>query len=392
MRVLVCHNRYRQAGGEDAVFDSEVNLLRDAGIDVSTLDLCAADLDAIPLRDRARIALRYSDHEWGRRLIRQAVSRHRPEVVHFHNVYPQLGPGAIVEADRLGCATVHTLHNYRLSCLAGTHMRRSKNCELCMPGRLAAGVVYGCYRGSRLQSLVARGAASRQWENAVSRSQPSLLVALTPLMKARYVRFGAKPGRIVVKANSVAEGIPSHRDDRRGMFCGGRLSPEKGILSLIRAWPEDAPRLTIAGFGPLENEVRAAAERRNLNFVGRLRPEEMRSAMRQAAIVIMPSIWPEPHGLVALDALAEGTPIVAFEGWSLGSLAAEIAPRCAVPFGDFLGLAQRALELGSSASWTELSERCLWLWRTAFSHAANRDALLGIYRSALDLKHAEGHP
>ena len=52
------------------------------------------------------IAMTYPDHGWGRGLIRAAITKHQPEVVHFHNIYPQLGPGAIVEADRLGCATL----------------------------------------------------------------------------------------------------------------------------------------------------------------------------------------------------------------------------------------------------------------------------------------------
>jgi hypothetical protein len=92
MRVLVCHVRYRQAGGEDAVFDNEVDILRDAGVEVESLGLSSDDLGGLTRRARAEIVVRYPDHAWGRATIRRAIEQHRPDVVHFHNLYPLLGP------------------------------------------------------------------------------------------------------------------------------------------------------------------------------------------------------------------------------------------------------------------------------------------------------------
>lgn len=385
MRVLVCHVHYRHAGGEDAVYATEIGILREAGVHVDTLELRSADLRRIPVSRRVGMALGYQDHSWGRQTIADAIDRTRPDVVHFHNIYPQLGPGAISEAHSRGCATVQTLHNYRLSCLAGTHLRRERICELCSPGHYAAGLRYGCYRGSHVQSLLVRQATAQQWKGFVQGGRPLYWLALTAFMRDYFVAHGAPADRVVLKANSVAAGRPLAREARAGVFCGGRLSVEKGIVPLMRVWPEQAPLLTVAGAGPLEKAVRASTKA-NVRYVGALSHDDMLTALRTALVVAMPSVWPEPLPLVALEAFAEGTPVVAFQGWSLGSVVQQLSPDCVVPFHDFAGLARRAIDLTDAASWAQLSERCLALWEASYSPPVNRDALLHTYAAAQALR------
>jgi glycosyltransferase involved in cell wall biosynthesis len=385
MRVLLCHVRYRDPGGEDAVFDSEVLLLREAGADVATLELSSEDLHRLSISDRTRMALRYADHDVGRRLVRSAIERHRPSVVHFHNLYPHLGPGAIREARRLGCATVQTLHNYRLSCLMGRHLRKDAFCRSCSPGRFGAGIAHACYRGSRTQSLLAARATTRQWRDFVEGTSPDYWLVLTPFMKAVYEQLGAPPERILVKANSVDRGRPQSREGRSGVFCGGRLSAEKGIVPLMRAWPDDGPLLTVAGDGPVRDLVRSATKH-NVCYVGHLDPAEMRASLRKALVAAMPSIWPEALPLVALEALAEGTPVIAFQGGSLGSVVEEVSSTCLVSPPRFAGLVHRAVSLTGSPDWQELSDRCIDVWSRRYSPSVNRDALLEVYAKAAALE------
>jgi glycosyltransferase involved in cell wall biosynthesis len=385
LRVLACHVRYRQAGGEDAVFVSETAVLRAAGLDVATLDLSSSRLRELSAVDLARVGLFYSSNPLGRAAIRTAVREHRPDVVHFHNLYPLLGPGAVDEAHRLGCATVQTLHNTRVACLTGTNILRSQVCQLCEPAHFFNGVRRRCYRGSLLQSLLASRASTRQWRDFVERGRPDLWLALTPFMKEHLVRLGAPAERIVVKPNSVAAGSPIRRSLRAGVFCAGRLAPEKGHVQLMRAWPADAPELTVAGDGPLEKEA-AAAARANVRYVGRLGQEEMRRRLRSALVVAIPSVWFEPITLVALEAFSEGTPVVAFRGWSLGSVVEDLSPGLVVPFADYAGLAARAVATCEGSGWDHASERCLRLWRQKYSHEVNGDNLVRAYDTALSLR------
>jgi len=387
MRVLVAHVHYRQMGGEDVVFDTETRLLRGAGHEVEILSVRSEDLDRIPLAERARMALTYEAHDYGRRLMRAAIERWRPDVVHFHNLYPQLGTAAVEEADALGCATIQTLHNYRLSCLAGTHLLGLDICERCSPTRFAPGIVRGCYRGSRPQSMLAARSTTRQWRNMVARGLPLRVLALTDFMRQKFISQGASPDRLVHKPNSVDRGEPAPPEARHGVLTAGRLSPEKGMLPLMRAWPADAPMLTVAGSGPEEKEI-SAAQGPNVRYVGRLQPSDLRATMRTARVVALPSVWPEPMPLVALESFSEGTPVVAFDGWSLGAMVKEVSRDCVVDFHDFPALARRAREIAEAWYWDKISARCVAMHASTYSHQRNLAILERVYVDAIAERHS----
>jgi glycosyltransferase involved in cell wall biosynthesis len=345
------------------------------------------DLDRIPLAERARMALTYEAHDHGRRLIREAIERSRPDLVHFHNLYPQLGVSAVEEADALGCATVHTLHNYRLSCLAGTHLLRLDICERCKPTAFVPGMVRGCYRGSRLQSVLAARATTRQWRDMVARGLPLRVLALTDFMRQKYIAHGASPDRLVHKPNSVDRGEPAPPEARHGVLTAGRLSPEKGIVPLMRVWPANAPTLTVAGSGPEEDEV-SAAQGPNVRYLGRLQPSDLRAAMRAARVVALPSVGPEPMPLVALESFSEGTPVVAFDGWSLGAMVKDVSHDCVVAFRDFPALARRAREITDAWYWDKISARCVAMHASTYSHQRNLAILERVYVDAIAERHS----
>ena len=222
----------------------------------------------------------------------------------------------------------------------------------------------------------------RQWRDIVGRGLPLRVLALTDFMREKFIEHGAPAERIVHKPNSVDQGSPHSAGVREGILTAGRLSAEKGIVPLMRSWPADAPLLTVAGSGPEEGEVRAA-QRSNVRFVGRLEPGDLRAAMRAARVVALPSVWPEPMPLVALESFSEGTPVIAFDGWSLGAMVKEVSRDCVVPFHDFPALARRAHEIADAWYWDKISARCVTMHASAYSHARNLATLERVYADAV---------
>jgi glycosyltransferase involved in cell wall biosynthesis len=103
-------------------------------------------------------------------------------------------------------------------------------------------------------------------------------------------------------------------------------------------------------------------------------------------VVAMPSVCFEPLPLLALEAFSEGTPVVAFRGWSLGSVVEDLSHDLAVPLADYAGLARRSAALCEDPGWERVSERCLLLWRQKYSHEVDRDNLMRAYETALSLR------
>ena len=172
MRVMVLHNRYRNAGGEDAVVREEAELLRDRGNEVVLLEVEQDSATRNPVARAWDIA---TSVVWSRNsfdLVRQLCARVRPEVVHVHNFWMQYSPSVHAACHSAGVPTVQTLHNFRLLCANAIFLRDGKICEDCLGGVAWRGIAHRCYRDSYIASsaVVAMSAFNRwkgTWHNDV---------------------------------------------------------------------------------------------------------------------------------------------------------------------------------------------------------------------------------
>jgi glycosyltransferase involved in cell wall biosynthesis len=323
-RVLIAHNRYQLAGGEDRVVEAEADMLRSQGHEVF---LYTDDNDRIAGMAKIDAVI---ETVWSRssyRKLAEMIEDHRIELCHFHNTFPLISPAAYYAACRAGAAVVQTLHNYRLLCPGALLMREGRVCETCV-GRtiLWPGVIHRCYRHSYATSAVAAMAISahnlmRTWSRKVNR-----YIALGEFGRQKFIEGGLPSEKIVVKPNFVHPD-PGIGEGRGGyaLFVG-RLSPEKGLTTLLEAWNrhQELPVLRIAGGGPLASLVHSATQMNpRVQWLGEITRAETLEQMRSARFLICPSIWYECFALVVIEAFACGLPVIAS---SLGALPELIRP------------------------------------------------------------------
>jgi glycosyltransferase involved in cell wall biosynthesis len=315
LKILICHNRYQGAGGEDAVADAEAALLANHGHRVERWTVSNDVIRGARTVVKARLAAGTLWSFASYRELRRRLRRSRPDVAHFHNTFPLLSPSVYYACRAEGVPVVQTLHNYRLLCPAATFFRNGRICEDCL-GPLGPwnGVIHGCYRNSRLQSAVT---ASMLTAHRMAQTWPRLVdvyIALTNFARAKFVTAGLSPEQVVVKPNFVtATPNPGNRSGAFALFVG-RLSPEKGVRTLLGAWEHlDRPiPLRIVGTGPLAEEVRRAVSRiESLTAVGEVDPSQVSRHMSDAAFLVFPSECYEGLSLVLIEALAHATPVVA---------------------------------------------------------------------------------
>jgi len=139
------------------------------------------------------------------------------------------------------------------------------------------------------------------------------IITINDDMRSHYTAVGVPDGKLVTVPNFVpAAGLPgAHGGDEQGDFWlfVGRISDEKGIVPLVRGWPEGA-RLKVVGSGPLEDVLRRIAPP-TVELLGQRPHTEVRALMDAARGLFFPSIWPEGLPTVYLEALAAGLPVVA---------------------------------------------------------------------------------
>ena len=312
MRILLVHNRYIQRGGEDAVYDAEASLLRERGHQVTEFIRDNRDIDP-----HAKLALA-ANTVWSRQSRRdllETIDRNDPDVMHVHNTLPIISPSAYFAATKLGVPVIQTLHNYRPLCLPGVMSRNGKVCEDCRKSRFyGPGIRHGCYRNDRLASATLAAAFTYHrligtWTNRVDR-----FIALTEFARRKFIEGGLPAGRISVKPNFVFEGKHDQKHtvdrNRNGALFVGRLSREKGVLTLIEAFRGLSVHLKIIGDGPLMGTLRNGAPT-NTQFVGEKISEDVLRAMDNASYLVMPSESYEGFALVLVEAFSRGLPVIA---------------------------------------------------------------------------------
>jgi glycosyltransferase involved in cell wall biosynthesis len=122
------------------------------------------------------------------------------------------------------------------------------------------------------------------------------------------------PDRIYVKPNFLAHDPGAGNGTGGHVLYLGRLSPEKGVATLLSAWESlrEPPLLKIAGTGPLEEDVRhAAARSSHIEYLGFASDELVDRTMKEAAYLVIPSLNYEGFPKTIVEALARGTPVVA---------------------------------------------------------------------------------
>lgn len=318
MKVLLAHNFYGSTtpSGENQVFEAERELLLSRGHEVEIFTRHSDEIRSQGAWGAVSGALATPWNPWMARAIRQTVHRFKPDVVHTHNTFPLISP-AIFHAIGNRAARVLTLHNYRLFCPAGIPMRDGQVCTECLDRHSVwPGVRHGCYRNSRLATLplAANIALHRRlgtWTNHVD-----AFVALTEFQRQRMIAAGLPAERVHVKPNFYpgAPVVVPWVERRPCAVFAGRLTAEKGVEALVRAWllwGAAAPELRIVGDGGLRGELEQLATtypQVPIRFLGQLTGEAAQAEIARARLLVLPSEWFEGFPMVVREAFAFGTP------------------------------------------------------------------------------------
>jgi glycosyltransferase involved in cell wall biosynthesis len=339
MRVLLAHNYYQKRGGEDAVFENEARLLADHGHEVALHVVNNASI--VSLLEKSRAFVRTPWSLAAARAFRSRVEEVRPDIVHLHNIFPQLTPSVYGAAQGLGVPVVQTLHNFRIGCASGFLHRDGHVCQDCIGRRLPLQAIrHRCYRGSVAGSLATAGMIAVHQARGTWRTHVDRYIALTEFARAKHIEMGLPADRVTVKPNFVPDRGAGDETRRQGVLFVGRLAAEKGVAELVRAWAGAPVELRIAGTGPLEAVLRREAAG-NVTFLGHLGPGALLEAYRSAALIVLPSTGYESMPMVLLEAWSTGLPAIAFRHSAFAEMIEDGVTGLLVASGDHMALRER---------------------------------------------------
>ena len=252
------------------------------------------------------------------------LARLRPDLVHVHNV---VNPAVLEWAADLDA--VMTVQDHRFFCPGrGKWTSDGPVCGDAMGHEVCA----GCFDDPRYFEDTLE--LTMQRLEPLKRLRPTVL---SSYMKRELVQVGVAEEQVTV-VPPVAYGLDldARADGPPCVLFVGRVVEAKGIRDAIDAWRRSGSDLPfiVAGTGPLRDEIEAEG----VEVLGWLDRRRLSVAYRRAAVVLMPSRWQEPFGIVGLEALTLGTPVAAWDSggvreWHPGG-------ELLVPWGDVDGLAR----------------------------------------------------
>jgi glycosyltransferase involved in cell wall biosynthesis len=294
--TVVCsptvHRLLSREGVEEAAEDAATE---DAGIHVvaikdSLISLTGEYLMGRPLRARRQL---------------DSVLERDFDVMHFHNPSLLGAPATLAMGKGI---KLYTAHEQWLLC--GSHLlwkRTGRVCESppcwsCEVSHLRPPQLW------RRTALLERSLAHLDALIAPSRASADLHRRFAPPVRLEVINhFAPEP-----PDRNAAAAVPAPERGRQYFLYAGRLEPIKDVSSLIEAFRDRADELVIAGNGGLQRRLRRAARGLpQVRFTGWLSEAQLDRLYRGARAVLIPTAGHEAFPLVAVEAMAHGTPVIA---------------------------------------------------------------------------------
>ena len=321
MKILFVHDFYRNFGGEDAVALAERQMLENRGQELTLYHRHNVEVDTYSSWSRMAFPAQTIYSLRTRKEIVDLALRSRPDFAYIHNVFPLISPSLYHILHSKDIPSLQVMHDFRFFCPNGWFYTRGGICERCKHGNYLNAVRYRCYRDSHsLSALYALSIGLNRMGGLLEKING--FICLTEFSRQKLLEIGLPKHKLFVRPNFIDSSLPAATPGTGDyVLYLGRLSPEKGLWTLVRAFEKlKSIKLKIVGTGPLESSLRVYLRENNINNVellGFKQGAEKWQILRDSLFLVVPSQWYETFCMVALEAYVAGKPVVAS---NLGSL------------------------------------------------------------------------
>ncbi len=311
MKIVYCHNYYRNRGGEDVSFESDLELLRNEGHEVIPFTRHNDDID-----DASKWKMTLQSF-WNRETYRdmlKVLKREKPDVLHCNNIFPQISISVYHAARKCHVPVVQALRNYRSFCANSFFFRDGEVCTKCHSSLASWNAIrYRCYRDNTAASAVVVGMQLMHRLFSIQNRYVDAFVTPSLFSRDIHMKGGFDAERMFVRNNFPTDDAGFVSEPENYAVFVGRFSNEKGADLAIRAWMDNEMTLPLrlVGCGPeAASYKKLAAENSNIQFMGELPMNEVLDQIGKAKFLVMPSRWFETFGRTIAEAFSRGPPLL----------------------------------------------------------------------------------
>lgn len=328
MRILLVNKFHYLKGGSETYYFELGRLLKEHGHDVAYFSMenknniktgCkeyfVKETDMNSKDITKALSVIYSKEN--KKVMEKALNEFKPDIVHINNFQRQLTASVIDAAKERNIPVVFTAHDVQAICPAILMMDSEKNiCEKCMGGKYINCIKKKCVKNSTLKSVLGAVEGKYYRLSKVYTKKIDYILSPSKFYMDKLIKDGIPKDKISYIHNFIdVDNFDIKTDDIGYALYFGRLSREKGILNLIKAFKKiENGVLYIAGDGPENDEVKKVIKENKLEkkvkLLGFLDKVEMKETIRKCKFVVVPSIWYENCPYSIIETLCIGKPVI----------------------------------------------------------------------------------
>ncbi len=328
-RLLAINNYFYRRGGAEAVFFDHMALFAEIGWDVVPFAMQHDGNEPSAWSDYFISEIEYGNQHGAltkamhaakviysleaQRKLSRLIEAAPPTIAHAHNVYHHLSPAIFSTLKAASVPVVMTAHDLKLGCPAYKMLSRGVVCEKCKGGRVHNVILNRCVKDSFAVSGIVFVETMVHRLLGLYRDKVDRFVVPSRFYREKLIEWGWPAEKLVYIPNFVdASHLRTDWAERDHFVYAGRLAPEKGIATLIRAAAVSRQTLVIAGTGPEEAALRALARDTgaDVSFAGYVSGEDLHGLIGGAKALVLPSEWYENAPISILEAYALGRPVI----------------------------------------------------------------------------------
>ncbi|MFQ6082628.1 MAG: glycosyltransferase family 4 protein [Candidatus Aminicenantia bacterium] len=249
-----------------------------------------------------------------RKKLEELMKKEKPDITHLNNIHHQISPSILHTLKKYNLPIVMTLHDYKIVCPVYTMFSKGRTCEKCKGRKYYNCVLMRCCKDSYLKSFL--NTLEMYLHHSILHIYDLVDVFISPskFLKDKIVEMGfnAKVFHLPNFIN-VNDFIPSYTWNENTIVYFGRLSYEKGLVTLLSALKGLDIKCKIIGDGSLKESLKLKVKSEkihNIEFLGYKFGDELRNEIKSSACVVLPSNWYENNPRAILEAFALGKPVI----------------------------------------------------------------------------------
>ena len=341
------------------------------------------------LKQKLKAAVNIIYSQEAKKKIKQLLESFQPDVVHLHNFAHQISPSILDVFAERNIPAVMTMHDYKLVCPAYTLLSDGKICEKCSNGKYYYCLPNKCTKGSALKSLI--NVAEMYLHHRIWHiyDKIDLFIAPSKFMMNKVEEMGLNH-QITQLYNFIdtSQYEPAYGSEGKTLCYFGRLSPEKGLFTLIEAMKDVDGELKIIGDGPLRSDLEENVQIgnvTNVSFLGYRKGDELQKEIKESRAVVIPSEWCENNPRTVIESFAMGKPVIGSEIGGIPELVRNNITGYTYPPGDPHDLKEKiTLILNDIDKCIEMGNNGRKLVESEFSEERHFHKLMKIYESVID--------